>query len=56
MNSHQCRRKKRAARAGDEPAARDRSEMIRRKKARSMWSGLNPYQEETWRRQGLIYT
>src|SRR5471030_3141669 len=28
----------------------------RRKKARSLRSGLNPYQEETWRRQFQYYT
>src|SRR5471030_677265 len=31
-------------------------EAYRRKKARSLRSGLNPYQEETWRRQFRYYT
>jgi hypothetical protein len=63
MNS-QCRRKGAAANAAVNPAVRagsgrnvgDNRGTYRRKKARSMWSGLNPYQEETWRRQVLIYT
>jgi hypothetical protein len=33
MTSHQCRRKEAVARAGDDPAVRDRSRMIRRKKS-----------------------
>jgi hypothetical protein len=56
----QCRRKGGAVSGTMNPAVRAGSEAMRgayrRKKARSMWSGLNPYQEETWRRQVLIYT